>query len=279
MTKKLPSTLLALAVAVAGALAPPAQAEPDAKGCKDHPLFTRMKGYRLTGCEQKFDQLVVRVNEDPDHARNPRPEGQLTRLSYEFDSEATAPSFLQVKRNYQNAARQQGAAVLAEFDRYTALQFKREAGNVYAGVEVFNEGRKIELAVLEEQAMQQEVTANLMWKAMQKDGYVTLYINFDTNKAVIKPESAGTVKQIAALLKEQPALKVAIEGHTDNQGTPDGNRTLSLNRAKAVMAAVVADGIKADRVSAVGRGQDVPIADNRSEEGRAKNRRVEIVKK
>ncbi len=257
-----------------------ATAEPDAPGCKDHPLFTRMKGYRISACEKKFEQLVVRIDEEPDSPRNLRPEGTLTALHYEFDIEGSnSPSFLQVKRNYQNAGRQQGATTIVEHDRYVALRFKREGGAVYAAIEAFNEGRTVDVLVLEEQAMEQEVTANLMWKAIQKDGYIALYINFDTNKAVIKPDSQGVVKQVAELLKSQPTLKVSIEGHTDNQGTPDANRTLSLNRARAVMAAVVADGIKADRLSAAGRGQDSPIADNRSEEGRAKNRRVEVVKK
>jgi len=95
----------------------------------------------------------------------------------------------------------------------------------------------------------------------------------------IKPESQGIVEQIAALLKANPDLKLSIEGHTDNVGTPQGNKTLSEQRAQSVMNAVVGRGIAAVRLSAVGWGQDKPVADNRSEEGRAKNRRVEIVKK
>lgn len=81
------------------------------------------------------------------------------------------------------------------------------------------------------------------------------------------------------MLKAVPALKVSIEGHTDNVGTPESNKKLSEERAKAVMAAVVAKGIAADRLSALGRGQDMPIADNRKEDNRALNRRVEVVKK
>jgi outer membrane protein OmpA-like peptidoglycan-associated protein len=108
---------------------------------------------------------------------------------------------------------------------------------------------------------------------------VALYINFDTGKSDIKPESKGIIDQIAALLQAHPELKVSIEGHTDNVGTPQNNKTLSLQRAKSVMNAVVQKGIAAARLTAVGWGQEKPIADNRSEEGRAKNRRVEIVKK
>ena len=129
------------------------------------------------------------------------------------------------------------------------------------------------------QPMTQEVTADAMYAALNKDGFVALYINFDTGKSDIKPESRGIVDQIAALLQAHPELKVSIEGHTDNVGTPQSNKTLSLQRAKSVMNAVGQKGIAATRLTAVGWGQEKPIADNRSEEGRAKNRRVEIVKK
>ena len=127
--------------------------------------------------------------------------------------------------------------------------------------------------------MVQEVTADAMFDALSKDGFMALYINFDTGKAVIKPESQGTIAQIAALLKAHPELKLSIEGHTDNVGAPAANKTLSEDRAKAVLADVVKAGVAAARLSAIGWGPDKPLADNRSEDGRAKNRRVEIVKK
>jgi outer membrane protein OmpA-like peptidoglycan-associated protein len=82
-----------------------------------------------------------------------------------------------------------------------------------------------------------------------------------------------------ALLKQNSALKVSIEGHTDNTGTPAGNKTLSEQRASAVMAAIAKQGVATSRMSAVGWGQQKPVADNRTEAGRAKNRRVELVKK
>lgn len=251
----------------------------DAQGCKDHPLFTRMNGYQINACEKKFEQLVVRMDEDPDAARNLRPEGDRTLLKYEFDeSKGTPPGFLQVLRNYQNAAKAKGGAVLVEHPRYTALKFTPEGRTVYAAVEVFNEGRNVELTVLEQKAMVQEVSANLMWDALQKDGFVTLPVLFDTGKASIKPESARLVQQIADVLKKQPTLKVSIEGHTDNQGNAAANKTLSQQRAKAVVDAVAALGVPPARMTAVGWGPEKPVADNRSEEGRARNRRVEMVK-
>ena len=117
-----------------------------------------------------------------------------------------------------------------------------------------------------------------MWDALRKDGFVTLPVLFDTGKASIRPESAGVVRQIADLLKQQPALKVSIEGHTDNQGNAAANKALSQQRAKAVVDAVTAQGVAPARMSAVGWGQDKPVADNRSHAGRARNRRVEMLK-
>ena len=87
--------------------------------------------------------------------------------------------------------------------------------------------------------MVQEVTADAMYNALSKDGFMALYINFDTGKATIKPESQPIIDQIAALMKSHADLKLSIEGHTDNVGTPASNKTLSEQRAKAVLDAVV----------------------------------------
>ena len=127
--------------------------------------------------------------------------------------------------------------------------------------------------------MRQDVTASDMLEAISKDGFIALDIRFDTGKATIKPESQPIVDQIVALLKENTSLKLSIEGHTDNVGDAKSNKTLSENRAKAVMSAIVGAGVSAARLSVAGFGAERPVADNRTEEGKAKNRRVELVKK
>ena len=134
------------------------------------------------------------------------------------------------------------------------------------------------LNVLEMEPMKQEVSASDMLKALNTAGHVALYINFDTGKATIKPESRPIIDEIVALLKQNPPLRLAIEGHTDTVGNTKANKTLSEQRAKAVMDAIVKQGIVAKRLSAAGFGSDKPIADNKTEQGRAKNRRVELVK-
>ena len=97
---------------------------------------------------------------------------------------------------------------------------------------------------------------------------------FKTGSAELEASSAAQIANIAAILKAFPAVKLKIGGYTDNVGDPKKNLTLSSDRAKAAMAAIVAQGVAADRLEAEGYGDTVPLADNSTEEGRAKNRRT-----
>lgn len=122
------------------------------------------------------------------------------------------------------------------------------------------------------------ITAQDMANALKAEGDVALYIEFETALADLLPAGQGVVKEIVTLLRNDPQLKVSIEGHTDNTGNATENQRLSQARAEAVMKAVVAQGIDAKRLKSAGHGATYPIADNRKEAGRAKNRRVELVR-
>ncbi len=135
------------------------------------------------------------------------------------------------------------------------------------------------LTISEREQMKQEVSVNELVDKLSKDGFITLHVNFDTGKATITADSAQTLDTAAAALKAAGDIKVEVGGHTDNVGTPESNLKLSQDRAQAVMAALVQRGVPAARLTAKGYGQTAPIADNRTEDGRAKNRRVELVKK
>jgi outer membrane protein OmpA-like peptidoglycan-associated protein len=121
-------------------------------------------------------------------------------------------------------------------------------------------------------------TAGSLKADLDKYGRAVLYINFDFNKATIRPDGKPIVAQVVKLMKDNPELKVAINGHTDNIGSPSYNLKLSEERAKSVVDALVASGISRARLSSGGFGSSQPIADNDTEKGRAKNRRVELVK-
>ncbi len=116
-------------------------------------------------------------------------------------------------------------------------------------------------------------------RLMTEGKIITYAITFDIGKANIKPESMTEINRIANLMKENPDLKFEVQGHTDNTGTVAGNQKLSEQRAQAIVNKLVEMGIAANRLSAKGMGQSAPLADNSTDEGRAKNRRVEFVKK
>lgn len=118
-----------------------------------------------------------------------------------------------------------------------------------------------------------------LYDRMMSDGkFITYGITFDVGKSVIKPESMGEINRIVQLMNENPDLKFSVEGHTDSTGNATSNQTLSEARSKAIVDKLVEMGIAADRLTSSGKGQANPIADNATDEGRAKNRRVEFVK-
>lgn len=123
------------------------------------------------------------------------------------------------------------------------------------------------------------VQASEIEQALARDGRIAIYgIYFDFDKAELKPESEPQVAQLAELLKRNAQLSVLIVGHTDGMGAFDYNQSLSQRRAQSVAAALSGKhGIAAARVMSAGAGMTSPVATNRTEEGRAKNRRVEIV--
>ncbi len=118
-----------------------------------------------------------------------------------------------------------------------------------------------------------------LYDRMMSDGkFITYGITFDVGKSIIKPESMGEINRIVKLMTDNPDLGFSVEGHTDSTGNEASNQTLSEARSKAIVDKLVELGIGADRLSASGKGQSSPIADNGTDEGRAKNRRVEFVK-
>jgi outer membrane protein OmpA-like peptidoglycan-associated protein len=123
-------------------------------------------------------------------------------------------------------------------------------------------------------------TMTAIEKAIAETGkFVTNNILFDTGKATLKQESMAEIQKVADYMKKNPKARFEVQGHTDNQGSDKVNDPLSQQRAEAIVAALVKMGCDEFNLKAVGKGSHEPVADNKTAEGRAKNRRVEFIKK
>jgi OmpA-OmpF porin, OOP family len=173
----------------------------------------------------------------------------------------------------------------ADHARYLLGALDRPEGKVYASILVGEGGGAVAeyVRVVELKPMETGkivfIDADAMRNALSATGHVALYgVFFESDRDAPKPESQATLEQIAKLLKANPSLKLIVAGHTDGQGAFDYNVDLSRRRAAAVVAALVGEyGIAKDRLTPFGAGMAAPAASNATEEGKSKNRRVELV--
>lgn len=259
---------------------PALSAADDASGSKDHPLFTRLPNFYIDDFDYKDFEAYPGF-------KNPGGgdmivEGRKFQNKYVFKGGAKAPSETQILRNYANAAAKIGGKVVHEAGGNLYLEIRKDQMVHWVHVRAFDQGEAYTLTIIEKAGMRQEVTADA--QALARDlaatGRVAVYgIYFDTNKTEIKPESESTLKEIARLLRENPKLRLHVVGHTDNVGDLAYNLKLSQGRAESVVRALSGGhGIEAGRLRAHGVGPLAPVSSNKGEEGRAKNRRVELVK-
>lgn len=288
----------------------PAPAQ-DAAGSADHPLIGRFEGAVITAYDfRDFDEYDFAdepiTSRDPDNLM--ATEGAVTRIGYILDGNQ---SLAEVARNYELGLTGKGFEIVFECEtkacgggdfaygietlplpqmvvdpfnfRYIGAKKSGDGSDTYATVVISVDANKkvrIQVTVVESDTLALKmVDAKAMQNALTETGSVALYgIYFDTDKADIKPESTPTLNEMAVFLNGTPDLSVVIVGHTDNQGTMDYNLDLSHRRAQAVVDALATNhGIARDRMVAAGAGFLAPIAPNDSADGRAKNRRVEVI--
>lgn len=255
-----------------------AQDNTDIDNSHDHPMITRMNNYLIGEFEQNYDRVEMQVSDE----NFKDIDGNRTYLYYYFNetSGVKHPSIFQIVKNHENAIKKLGGKTVYDDGGGAAtFHIKKDNADVWVKLIAANSGEVYYLTVVEVNKMDQEISANELYQTITTEGSVALHIHFETGKSTIKSESQSIIKQVVQMLMENIELNVSIEGHTDNVGNAVNNKTLSLNRAKAVVEALVAQDIPSTRLSHSGWGQEKPISTNETDEGRAQNRRVEIVKK
>ena len=209
-------------------------------------------------------------------------EGHMWKLWYYPQAAVkTRPSELQILRNFENAVKKLGGTLVYAEKSKETLKLTNAGKEFW--VEVWAEFTgKYGLTIVEKKAMSQDIVANAdaLLNDLTTTGHSAVYgIYFDTGKTDLKPESQQAIGEIAKLLKKDMALKVYVVGHTDNVGSLDANMKLSQGRADAVLQSLIGThGIAAARLKSFGNGPYSPVASNDTEEGKARNRRVELVK-
>lgn len=286
-------------------IAPPALAQ-DEPGSSDHPLVGRYEGSRINGYAfRDFD--VYPFPAGPGKQGFEEIEGRVTRISYIMPPDLSIAAAV---RNFERRLESRGFETVFRcetracgdifndvdqfpFPRMVVDRFNYEVlsarlarpdeGDV-AVTAVFsidhNKHVRVMLGVVEQAPLEiRMIDAAEIARSVGETGRIALYgITFDTDSATIRPESAATLAEIAAFLAAHPDLQVVIVGHTDNQGALEYNLGLSHRRAEAVRNALARDfAINPARMLFAGAGFLAPVALNTTEEGRALNRRVEII--
>lgn len=288
-------------------------AQQDIKGSADHPLVSRYPGSKISKYSvAEFDEFKLPLSRPtPGPAKTQTIEGKITRIVYDTPAPRSA---LEIYKNFESALTRAGfkplfscinndgcgssgpiefASVGAEDwawgagHRFMAAKLERPGGTAYVTVHIgqwsdLSRGTQTVLFVVETKAMETglvTVDAKALGDDIATQGHSAVYgIYFDTGKAEVKPESDSALKEIGKLMQAQASLKLLVVGHTDNVGALPANMDLSRRRADAVVKALTVQfGVTAARLSAQGAGPLAPVASNRSEDGRAKNRRVELV--
>ena len=282
----------------------------DESGSKDHPLVSRYPGSVITGYRtMEFDEFTLplgKLKRDSTFEKSQHIEGKITAIHYRTPAER---SILEVYRNYETALKAAGFQILFacahniecgsgdptlwrpmgesnwenDQQRNLSAKLSRPEGDAYVSLHVSEYGSVYaELYVVEVKPMESglvKVTAAALQGGLAQSGHVEVPgIFFDFNKPDVKPESKPSLDEVARMVKANPSMKVWVVGHTDSVGTVEANQKLSEARALAVVKTLVANyGIAAARLKGYGAGPIAPVASNKTEEGRAKNRRVELV--
>lgn len=247
---------------------------------KDEHLFGHMPGYEPSDPRERDAADEIFKVWDGAGSREVKVQGRLHALTYRLAPKATVLADLEIQGNYRDALTNLGAEIVFSDAQNTTARLIDKGRAIW--IKVFSQETEIDVTAVEEKPFEASVSIlkpEALKSALDTAGHVVLYLDFDFGKAALKPDVQPVIDQVAALLKANPDLKLSIEAHTDTIGEASFNKSRSAERATAIVVALVSAGISASRLSSNGFGAERPIASNDTSDGRAKNRRVELVRK
>lgn len=236
-----------------------------------HQLLPNVKGFVISSAKYfTFDEETFYYDKG-----GHQHEGQYWKIDYEKTTKETDSYRYIVANDYKKKLLALGGTILKDEDN----SFTFRLGDSIAKFAGYND--TFSLQIIQEEAFKQALilTPDSIKTELDKSGKITLDgIFFDFDKATLKPESRKAILSAVALMQRYDDLELSVHGYTDSKGDDTYNATLSLARAKAVMEAMIAEGVNASRLSYKGHGKEDPVATNDTDEGRAQNRRVELHK-
>jgi OOP family OmpA-OmpF porin len=261
-----------------------------AKDIPEHPVIKPFPGSVLAESMSKYQNFnefeFTIMNKETNKKEKKKVQGKYWQLLYEVrtpDGERVRDiSKIEFFQNFKNAAMEAGGEIIYQDAIY--LQFripKDDGGYSWCQISTVPDLGQIYMVIVDEKGFKQSVVfgADQLKEVLDKSGKVLLYgILFDLDKSTLKQESEKQLNHIVSLMLKYPDLKIEVQGHTDNQGKPDYNIKLSQARAETVKNYLKLFGIEDNRLNAKGYGESKPVASNDTEDGRSKNRRVELVK-
>lgn len=252
--------------------------------CENHPLFSILPQHRISSCEEKeFDTFKTDYTDKSGTWEKLEKSGYILKTYYTFEGAwEKRPSNPMIFQNYTQAVLSKGGSLISQSNSRTLLHLKSAGESWWIEVQSDQSGT-FSVTCLKEESMNQYIvlTSEDIEREVKSTGKVAFYgIYFDTDRAEINPESKETLAQMAKYLKANPSIQVYIVGHTDNTGSMEHNQQLSEKRAEAVVQALILDyQISKNQLKSYGIASLSPVSTNATEEGKSKNRRVEMVLK
>ena len=246
----------------------------------EHSVIKPMTGATLSPGSTfvKFGRLPLNFREG---GRSVRKEAEGNHWHLEYQLEDTTTGRDEIMANYESEARRIEGDILNRTGTRLLFRLTRPGGGfTWCRLDTRSGGRYV-LEIIDEAGLDLSVEfdADALLEALDRDGQVAIYgIQFDIDRADLRPGSGQVLDTIATIMKADSALRLEVAGHTDSTGSAERNRELSRVRAYAVVNALALYGIDRNRLIARGYGPDQPVADNATEEGRQQNRRVALIK-